>query len=105
MNLSKLLQMIALSQNNGLPTLRDNLQKLRQKRSGPRAWLRRVVAMSTISNLGSFGENVYKIGLTRRLDPLDRVKELGDASVPFSFDVHALIYSDDAPALETSFAS
>lgn len=55
-----------------------------------------------ISNLGSFGENVYKIGLTRRLDPLDRVKELGDASVPFSFDVHALIYSDDAPALETA---
>ncbi len=53
-----------------------------------------------ISNLGSFGENVYKIGLTRRLEPLDRVKELGDASVPFSFDVHALIYSDDAPALE-----
>jgi len=53
-----------------------------------------------ISNIGSFGENVYKIGLTRRLDPLDRVKELGDASVPFSFDVHAMIFSDDAPALE-----
>ena len=55
-----------------------------------------------ISNIGSFGENVYKIGLTRRLEPLDRVKELGDASVPFSFDVHALIYSEDAPALEKS---
>ncbi len=54
-----------------------------------------------ISNIGSFGENVYKIGLTRRLEPLDRVKELGDASVPFSFDVHALIYSDDAPSLES----
>ena len=53
-----------------------------------------------ISNVGSFGENVYKIGLTRRLEPLDRVKELGDSSVPFEFDVHALIYSDDAPALE-----
>lgn len=53
-----------------------------------------------ISNEGSFGEHVYKIGLTRRLDPLDRVRELGDASVPFSFDVHALIRSDDAPALE-----
>lgn len=54
-----------------------------------------------ISNVGSFGDNVYKIGLTRRLEPMDRVKELGDASVPFSFDVHAMIYSEDAPALET----
>ncbi|ENK7103602.1 DUF4041 domain-containing protein [Enterobacter kobei] len=53
-----------------------------------------------ISNIGSFGENVYKIGMTRRLEPLDRVRELGDASVPFAFDVHAMIYSDDAPSLE-----
>lgn len=53
-----------------------------------------------ISNIGSFGENIYKIGMTRRLDPMDRVKELGDASVPFSFDVHAMIYSEDAPKLE-----
>jgi len=54
-----------------------------------------------ISNIGSFGENVFKIGMTRRLEPLDRVKELGDASVPFVFDVHAMIYSEDAPALES----
>lgn len=53
-----------------------------------------------ISNIGSFGENVFKIGMTRRLEPTDRVKELGDASVPFDFDVHAMIYSDDAPTLE-----
>lgn len=53
-----------------------------------------------ISNIGSFGEDVYKIGMTRRLEPLDRVKELGDASVPFKFDVHAMIYSEDAPDLE-----
>lgn len=53
-----------------------------------------------ISNLGSFGEDVLKIGMTRRLEPDDRVRELGDASVPFSFDVHAMIRSDDAPALE-----
>ena len=53
-----------------------------------------------ISNIGSFGEGVMKIGLTRRLDPLDRVREVGDASVPFIFDTHAIIYSDDAPALE-----
>lgn len=53
-----------------------------------------------ISNVGSFGEGVCKIGLTRRLEPLDRVRELGDASVPFAFDVHALVYSEDAPAME-----
>ena len=53
-----------------------------------------------ISNIGSFGENVFKIGMTRRLEPLDRVKELGDASVPFSFDIHAMVYSEDAPTLE-----
>jgi len=53
-----------------------------------------------ISNVGSFGENVFKIGMTRRLEPLDRVKELGDASVPFSFDIHAMLYSEDAPSLE-----
>ena len=55
-----------------------------------------------ISNIGSFGENVYKIGMTRRLDPMDRVDELGDASVPFNFDVHAMIFSDNAPALEAA---
>jgi len=53
-----------------------------------------------ISNIGSFGESIFKIGMTRRLEPLDRVKELGDASVPFSFDVHAMIFSEDAPELE-----
>jgi len=55
-----------------------------------------------ISNIGSFGENVYKIGVTRRLDPQERVDELGDASVPFYFDVHAMIFSDDAPSLENA---
>ena len=55
-----------------------------------------------ISNIGAFGENVYKIGMTRRLDPMDRVDELGDASVPFDFDVHAMIFSDDAPKLEAA---
>jgi len=53
-----------------------------------------------ISNIGSFGENRYKIGVTRRLDPQERVDELGDSSVPFDFDVHAMIFSDDAPTLE-----
>ncbi|KUJ85191.1 chromosome partitioning protein ParA [Ruegeria marisrubri] len=55
-----------------------------------------------ISNVGSFGEDVVKIGLTRRLDPADRVRELGDASVPFLFDTHAMIYSEEAPALEAA---
>jgi hypothetical protein len=53
-----------------------------------------------ISNVGAFGEGVYKIGMTRRLDPMERVDELGDASVPFWFDVHALVFSENAPALE-----
>ena len=55
-----------------------------------------------ISNIGAFGENVYKIGMTRRLEPQDRIDELGSASVPFKFDVHAMIFSDDAPALESA---
>jgi hypothetical protein len=55
-----------------------------------------------ISNIGAFGENVFKIGVTRRLEPLERIDELGDSSVPFDFDVHALVFSEDAPALETA---
>lgn len=54
-----------------------------------------------ISNIGSFGEDVYKIGVTRRLEPLERIRELSSASVPFQFDVHALIFSEEAFALET----
>ena len=53
-----------------------------------------------ISNVGTLGREVVKIGMTRRLDPLDRVKELGDASVPFGYDIHALVFSDDAVSLE-----
>ncbi|WNV87262.1 DUF4041 domain-containing protein [Umezawaea sp. Da 62-37] len=55
-----------------------------------------------ISNIGAFGPDVVKIGMTRRLEPMDRVRELGDASVPFRFDTHALFFSEDAVALETS---
>ena len=53
-----------------------------------------------ISNVGSFGEDIFKIGMTRRLEPLERVRELGDASVPFLFDIHAIIYCEDAPTVE-----
>lgn len=55
-----------------------------------------------ISNIGAFGQDVYKIGMTRRLEPMERIEELGDASVPFDFDVHALIFTEDAPALENA---
>lgn len=55
-----------------------------------------------ISNIGAFGENIYKIGMTRRLDPEDRIIELSGASVPFRFDIHAMIFSDDAPKLEAA---
>lgn len=58
-----------------------------------------------ISNLGSFGENVFKVGMTRRLDPQDRINELGNASVPFKFDVHSFIFSDDAVYLEKKLHS
>ncbi|HAC02938.1 MAG TPA: hypothetical protein DCE63_03160 [Eubacterium sp.] len=53
-----------------------------------------------ISNLGAFGEDVFKVGMTRRLEPQDRINELGNASVPFKFDVHSFIFSKDAVALE-----
>lgn len=55
-----------------------------------------------ISNIGAFGNDVFKIGMTRRLDPMDRIDELGDASVPFKFDVHAMIFTEDAPKLESA---
>lgn len=73
-----------------------------KERAIARAQMTRSGHVYVISNVGSFGEHVYKIGMTRRLDPMDRVKELGDASVPFHFDVHAIIYSEDAPGLETT---
>lgn len=87
----------------------QQLAELQQKYEEAEAKNQRALSMAQqtrrghvyiISNVGSFGDNIYKIGLTRRLEPLDRIKELGDASVPFSFDVHAMIYAEDAPALE-----
>lgn len=71
-----------------------------KERAIARAQMTRSGHVYVISNIGSFGEQVYKIGMTRRLDPLDRIRELGDASVPFQFDIHAVIFSEDAPALE-----
>jgi hypothetical protein len=85
------------------------LQKLSSQLAEAEAKNQRAVSMAQqtraghvyiVSNSGSFGSEVLKIGMTRRLEPFDRIKELGDASVPFEFDVHAMIYSDDAPELE-----
>ena len=73
-----------------------------KERAISQAQLTRSGHVYVISNMGSFGENIYKIGMTRRLDPMDRVWELSDASVPFDFDVHAIISTDDAPSLEAA---
>lgn len=76
--------------------------KQREKRAVSMAQLTRAGYVYVISNEMSFGPDVVKIGMTRRVDPYDRIRELGDASVPDTFDVHAMFYCDDAPALESS---
>lgn len=88
--------------NEQIKMLEEKLQTAHDKkdRAIALAQLTKVGHIYIVSNIGSFGEDVYKIGMTRRLDPLDRVKELGDASVPFQFDIHAIIYSENAPQLE-----
>lgn len=79
-----------------LVSIEKGLNDVEERRANARAGY-----VYVISNIGAFGERMVKIGMTRRLDPMDRVKELGDASVPFGFDVHALFFSEDAVALET----
>jgi len=107
--LEKARQEIATAQGEKLDKLNDQIAGLEaqlqaaheaRERAKSRAELTKSGHVYVISNIGSFGEGVYKIGLTRRLEPLDRVSELGDASVPFLFDVHALIYAENAPELE-----
>jgi len=90
--------------NDKIAHLEQQLQDAQQNkaRAISQAQLTKSGHVYVISNVGSFGENVYKIGMTRRLEPMDRVRELGDASVPFEFDVHAIIYSENAPALENA---
>ncbi len=85
-----------------LRELRDKIDSIGDAIVGieKRAANLRAGTVYVISNIGAFGGNMVKIGLTRRLDPMDRIRELGDASVPFRFDVHALILSEDAVALE-----
>jgi hypothetical protein len=85
-----------------LAVLQEQLRQAEEKnqRALSMAQQTRTGHVYVISNIGSFGEDVFKIGMTRRLEPADRVRELGDASVPFEFDVHAMIFSEDAPSLE-----
>lgn len=78
-----------------LATIQEKKEKLENRAANPTAGY-----VYIISNVGSFGKDIYKIGVTRRLDPMDRINELGSASVPFKFDVHALIFSDQAYQLE-----
>lgn len=90
--------------NSEIAELTQKLEEAHQKNERALSMAQQTKAghVYVISNIGSFGENVYKIGMTRRLEPMDRVNELGDASVPFYFDVHAMIYSDNAPAMENA---
>ena len=74
----------------------------RKERAISRAELTKSGFVYIISNIGSFGDNICKIGMTRRVDPHERVQELGGASVPFPFDTHAILYSEDAPGLEAA---
>lgn len=91
------------SLNIEIKKLKEDLLDAQEKNQRAKSMAQQTKAghVYVISNIGSFGEDIYKIGVTRRLEPLDRVKELGGASVPFHFDVHSMIYSENAPALES----
>lgn len=107
--LEKAHQQLAQANQEERSKYEDQIAQLQQKLQEAEEMRQRAISQAqltksghiyVISNIGSFGENIYKIGMTRRLEPMERINELGDASVPFKFDVHALIYSEDAPALE-----
>jgi hypothetical protein len=85
-------------------SLEAKLDEARKKkeRAISRAQLTKSGFVYVISNIGSFGERIFKIGMTRRLEPMDRIYELGDASVPFPFDVHVMLFCDNAPELENA---
>lgn len=82
---------------NQIEKLNENLKDIDYRQANQKAGY-----VYIISNIGSFGEDVFKIGMTRRLSPEERVDELGDASVPFNFDIHAMIFTENAPALENA---
>ncbi|MDY0166642.1 MAG: GIY-YIG nuclease family protein [Thermoguttaceae bacterium] len=102
--LEKTLAQVQDEHSAEVEALRAKLEEAeeRTERAKSMAQLTKAGHVYVISNIGSFGEGVYKIGMTRRLEPMDRVRELGDASVPFAFDVHMMISCDDAPSLENA---
>lgn len=109
--LEKAKEKLSKAHGKELEVLNSQIEKLKEelnnaieqgKRATSMAQLTKAGHVYVISNIGSFGENVYKIGMTRRLEPMDRIYELGNASVPFNFDVHAMIYSENAPELENA---
>lgn len=100
---------IAHATGKELEKMQQKIQEMEEQLKVAHEWKERAASMAQltksghvyiISNIGSFGDNVLKIGVTRRLEPMDRIRELGDASVPFDFDVHAMIFSQNAPELE-----
>jgi len=102
--LQKALQKAKDEHDSEVERLRAQLQEAQDKlqRAKSMAQMTRAGFVYVISNVGSFGKDLFKVGMTRRLEPMDRVRELGDASVPFPYDVHMLISCDDAPALENA---
>lgn len=107
--IEKLKEQLSVAQNNELEALNARILELQSQLADVVIKKEEISNLANgkagnvyvISNLGSFGENVFKVGMTRRLNPQDRVNELGDASVPFKFDVHSFIFSDDAVGLES----
>lgn len=101
-------QLLATTDNDKITNLEQKIKDLQEKLNAVEEKKEDIINRQNgkagnvyvISNLGSFGDNVFKVGMTRRLEPLDRVRELGSASVPFEFDVHAMIFSEDAVVLE-----
>ncbi len=88
--------------NKKIELLNNELEKSKEANQRAKSMAEQTKAghIYIIYNIGSFGKNIYKIGMTRRLEPTERVKELGDASVPFAFDIHAIIYTENAPEME-----
>ena len=89
--------------NNKIMEINENIEKFKNEKEEMDYRIENVGAgyVYIISNIGAFGENVFKIGVTRRLNPIERIMELSSASVPFKFDIHALIFSYNAYELET----
>jgi len=104
----EVLALIGNDREQMLRTISDLEDKLKQasllkQRAISMAQITKAGFVYVVSNIGSFGPDVLKIGMTRRIDPQERIRELGGASVPFHFDVHAMIYSENAPELESAF--